>query len=173
MDRVARAKFILGLVNKNYGIEKIGLPKLVRNTSKDQEGKPIKWLKIKCLRFEKVLLSSAIRRPLRPIRLIPGKKAIPRPRKRLKVQRGTRTDECKISDQRQTWLDQFKAFPIPKAYLTPLPNSEAKKKDLTGLCVKGIILQDLHYWYESLPTQKDIIDTLPEPDITEEDPEVL
>ncbi|KAI8437394.1 hypothetical protein MSG28_011726 [Choristoneura fumiferana] len=44
--------------------EKIGLPKLVRNTSKDQEGKPIKWLKIKCLRFEKVLLSSAIRRPL-------------------------------------------------------------------------------------------------------------
>ncbi|KAI8426768.1 hypothetical protein MSG28_014456 [Choristoneura fumiferana] len=38
----------------------IGLPNLVRNTSKDQEGKPIKWLKIKCLWFEKVLLSSAI-----------------------------------------------------------------------------------------------------------------
>ncbi|KAI8425607.1 hypothetical protein MSG28_011424 [Choristoneura fumiferana] len=32
----------------------IGLPNLVRNTSKDQEGKPIKWLKIKCLRFEKL-----------------------------------------------------------------------------------------------------------------------
>ncbi|KAI8432384.1 hypothetical protein MSG28_004791 [Choristoneura fumiferana] len=60
MDRGARSKFILGLVNKNYGIGKIGLPNLVRNTSKDQEGKPIKWLKIKCLRFEKVLLSSAI-----------------------------------------------------------------------------------------------------------------
>ncbi|KAI8432388.1 hypothetical protein MSG28_004791 [Choristoneura fumiferana] len=50
MDRGARSKFILGLVNKNYGIGKIGLPNLVRNTSKDQEGKPIKWLKIKCLR---------------------------------------------------------------------------------------------------------------------------
>ncbi|KAI8435455.1 hypothetical protein MSG28_003758 [Choristoneura fumiferana] len=51
MDRGARSKFILGLVNKNYGIGKISLPNLVRNTSKDQEGKPIKWLKIKCLRW--------------------------------------------------------------------------------------------------------------------------
>lgn len=59
-------------------------------------------------------------------------------------------------------------YVIPKAYSSPIPISEAKKKDLLNLCTKGIIPQELHSWYETLPTSKDIIDRLCESDVAEE-----
>lgn len=63
---------------------------------------------------------------------------------------------------------ELKKYKIPKAYSSPLPISEAKKKDLINLCKKGIIPQELHLWYESLPTSNEVIDRIMEPDVTED-----
>lgn len=67
-------------------------------------------------------------------------------------------------------IGQLKAFKIPITYTTQLffPISEAKKKDLISPCSKGIILQELYSWYESLPSNKNVVDRLLEPDVTEE-----
>lgn len=57
------------------------------------------------------------------------------------------------------------------AYSAPLPISEAKKKDLISLCRKGIKPQELHSWYESLPTSNDVQDRALEPDVNDESEE--
>ncbi|CAG4939067.1 unnamed protein product [Parnassius apollo] len=65
-------------------------------------------------------------------------------------------------------MQVLKNYKMPPAYSSPLPISEAKKKDLNNLCAKGIIPQELHLWYQSLPTSKDVVDRILEPDVTEE-----
>jgi len=57
---------------------------------------------------------------------------------------------------------------LKQAYIRPLPVSEAKKKDLMKLCQKGVICEKFHAFYEQLCTASNIVDTLPEPDVTEE-----
>ncbi|CAC5415856.1 unnamed protein product [Mytilus coruscus] len=54
-------------------------------------------------------------------------------------------------------------------YESKLQISAAKKADLLSLCKSGVIPTTYHSYYESLPVGKLVKDTLPEPDITEED----
>lgn len=49
------------------------------------------------------------------------------------------------------------------------PISEEKKKDLMEMCEKNLIPADHHAFFVGLPVAKDIIERLPEPDVTEED----
>ncbi|XP_052075475.1 uncharacterized protein LOC127712922 [Mytilus californianus] len=54
-------------------------------------------------------------------------------------------------------------------YESKLQISAAKKADLLSLCKSGVIPTTYHSYYESLLVGKLVKDTLPEPDITEED----
>lgn len=56
---------------------------------------------------------------------------------------------------------------LKQLYYKPLPISEAKKKDLLGLCNKKIIPEEYHGWYSSLPTHSGA-DRLPGPAVDEE-----
>ena len=52
---------------------------------------------------------------------------------------------------------------------TKLSISDAKKADLLSLCKTGVIPPIYHTFYEHLPSGKSVKDTLPQPDVTEED----
>ena len=58
---------------------------------------------------------------------------------------------------------------LASLYKTKLQISMVKKADLLSLCKSGIIPPMYHAYYENLPVGKSVKDTLPEPDVTEED----
>ncbi|CAH0692027.1 unnamed protein product [Spodoptera exigua] len=146
----------------------------VKNTSKDKEGNKIMWLKIKCLRFEKghpglVKFRYTHDGPYSEFDVFQTlDKVAPRATRRTKRSLDGQAIEENDREGRKEMIDKLKEYVIPKAYSSPIPISEAKKKDLLNLCTKGIIPQELHSWYETLPTSKDIIDRLCEPDVAEE-----
>jgi hypothetical protein len=57
---------------------------------------------------------------------------------------------------RPAWMDT-----IPPCYNAKLPISELKKKDLLGLCKKGVIPEEHHPYYNSLPTASTARDLIP------------
>ncbi|CAG5023464.1 unnamed protein product [Parnassius apollo] len=77
-------------------------------------------------------------------------------------------EEQKDGQGTEELMQVLKNYKMPPAYSSPLPISEGKKKDVNNLCAKGIIPQELHLWYQSLPTSKDVVDRILEPDVTEE-----
>jgi hypothetical protein len=50
---------------------------------------------------------------------------------------------------------------IPPCYNAKLPITQAKKNDLLGLCKKGIIPEEYHPYYHSLPTATSARDLIP------------
>jgi hypothetical protein len=58
---------------------------------------------------------------------------------------------------------------LASLYKTKLQIYMAKKADLLSLCKSGVIPPMYHAYYENLPVGKSVKDTLPEPDVTEED----
>lgn len=57
---------------------------------------------------------------------------------------------------------------LPMKYQSKLPISAEKKKDLIQLCKNGVIPQEFHEYYKSLPSSNSKKDQLPEPDVIEE-----
>ena len=92
-------------------------------------------------------------------------------KKKTRLQEEHGIGESDSERRRSDLIAQLKAYAIPMAYAVPLPISEAKKRDLTGLCRKGIIPQELHPWYASLPTSNDVQDRSLEPDVHDESEE--
>ncbi|KAF9406400.1 hypothetical protein HW555_013222, partial [Spodoptera exigua] len=126
----------------------------VKNTSKDKEGNKIMWLKIKCLRFEKghpglVKFRYTHDGPYSEFDVFQTlDKVAPRATRRTKRSLDGQAIEENDREGRKEMIDKLKEYVIPKAYSSPIPISEAKKKDLLNLCTKGIIPQELHSWAE-------------------------
>lgn len=148
----------------------------VKNINKDTEGNKVMWLKIKCLRVEKenpgiVKFRYCHDGPYSTFDMFQtSEKSVPRTTRKRK--RGQENENDREID-REDLIKKIKSYEIPKVYEGPLPISEAKKKDLMNLCAKGVIPRELHPWYQSLATRKDIVDRLCEPDLTERDEEQI
>ncbi|KAK7486497.1 hypothetical protein BaRGS_00022298 [Batillaria attramentaria] len=120
----------------------------LRNTKTDITGQKVNWLKLKALRFEKsregeiLYKTSFDQHSYQTIKVVGGSK------------RG-------------------RAVPyqnaIPHLYGHKLPISEAKKADLLYLCSSGVIPEEYHGFYKSLPASSAAMDRLPQPDISEQD----
>ncbi|KAF9405767.1 hypothetical protein HW555_013627 [Spodoptera exigua] len=117
----------------------------VENTSKDKEGNKIMWLKIKCFRFEKghpglVKFRYTHDGPYSEFDVFQTlDKVAPRATRRTKRSLDGQAIEENDREGRKEMIDKLKEYVIPKAYSSPIPISEAKKKDLLNLCTKGII----------------------------------
>lgn len=141
--------------------------KFMKNTTTDKKGKKIQWLKIKCLRFERQCPGIVKYRyshdgPYEELNIFENNSTTLITRKRKKCQEQQRNATIE-----ESMVDELKRYEIPKAYSSALSISEAKKKDLLSLCVKGVIPEELHPWFASLPTSKDVVDRNMEPDVTE------
>lgn len=120
---------------------------LIKNRNRDENGDVVSWLKIKCLKFEKNSPSTM-------------------------YYRYDHTSEYKRIDIRgKTRLRRnISGLPdLKPAYARCLPISEQKKDDIMKLCRKGLIPEETHHWYETLPVTMMATDRLPEPDVEEED----
>ncbi|ESO84982.1 hypothetical protein LOTGIDRAFT_168241 [Lottia gigantea] len=109
---------------------------IMKNRKRDQDGNIVNWLLIKCLRYQKDL---------------PG-----------------------IIQYRYRYTDQYRCINIfnrgrppilvlQKAFKSLIPICKAKKNDLVKLCTQGVIPNELHLWYKSLPTSNQAKDSVPEP----------
>lgn len=65
-----------------------------------------------------------------------------------------------IRTQKRTRVPECMQAP-PKLYKEKLPISLAKKKDLISLCDSGIIPDEFHSYYQSLPAARNLKDKLP------------
>lgn len=119
---------------------------LIKNRLKDENGNTVKWLEIKCLRYEKANPD-----------IIKFRYNYNDPYILLNV-RG-RGRKHSVNE-------------IKRAYHQLLPISKQKKEDLMKLCKKEIIPEELHAWYASLPSAN-IPDTTNEPAVEDEEEESL
>ncbi|KOB72465.1 Metalloendopeptidase [Operophtera brumata] len=103
------------------------------------DGSKVNWLKIKCLRFEKAL---------------PGVVQLRCNYDGPYLTMDTTSKQGRGRQTRSTPAAVLEASEIrlEKAYKQALPISEAKKKEMLNLCKKNIIPEELHPWYESLPS---------------------
>jgi hypothetical protein len=58
---------------------------------------------------------------------------------------------------------------ILKRYKSKQSISSAKKKDLLNLCKNGVIPHEYHEFNKGLPADKQVPDTLPDPDVEEDE----
>ena len=112
---------------------------LIKNKRIDEDGNIINWLLVKSFKFEK--------------------------------------DQSGVIMYRYNYTDTFmklrvsgpgrpaKQKNLSCAYKGKIPISEAKKKDLINLCKKFVIPEEVHPWYEALPTSKNVKDQVPEPSV--------
>ncbi|KAL1491869.1 hypothetical protein ABEB36_012398 [Hypothenemus hampei] len=118
---------------------------IIKNATRDEDGKKVQWLKIKQLRYEKK--SSVI------------------------MFRNNYDEEYKIinvkSKARGSNIPKEKD--LKKCYSERLPISEKKKKDLLKLCKTGVIPYEYHSWYMNLPSNGSVIDKCPEPAQSDEE----
>ncbi|CAC5380535.1 unnamed protein product [Mytilus coruscus] len=108
-------------------------------------GKEIKWLKIRWLRYTKenpdcILFKYKMDDEFREMKVA------------LTSTRGRATEE----------------YQLIKKYTSRQSISAAKKKDIVGLCKKGIIPSEYHEYYKSLLANINVKDTLAETDVEEE-----
>jgi hypothetical protein len=59
-------------------------------------------------------------------------------------------------------------YQLAKNYTSWQAISAAKKRDLVGLCKNGIIPNEYHEYYKSLPANNSVIDTLVDTDVEKE-----
>lgn len=119
---------------------------LIKNRNCDKNGDVVSWLKIKCLKFEKHSPDTI-------------------------YYRYDHTSEYKRIDIRGKTRLRKNISVIPElkpAYTRSFIISKQKKDDIVNLCRKGLIPEETHYWYETLPVSITAVDRLPEPDVQEE-----
>lgn len=86
----------------------------------------------------------------------------------IKYEYGEEFQSIKVTgSKRGCGLDVPPNDPRPTRYMSKLPISAAKKKDLLNLCKSGVIPSEFHNFYKCLPSQQSVKDRLPEPDILE------
>lgn len=120
--------------------------KVMFNRSVCTDGSKVNWLKIKCLRFEKECPGIVqIRYDYEGSYLTLDTQST----KRGRLTR-SRPSAADITES----LFQIR---LEKAYTQQLPLTKDKKKDLLNLCRKKIIPEELHAWYESLPSTDAVI----------------
>lgn len=99
----------------------------VKNTTKDEFGNTVSWLSIKCLKYEK-------KHPYI-----------------IKYRYDYSSDYVRIHVK-----GRGRPFTMPenlkRLYMNVIPISNEKKNDLLRLCTSGVIPQELHAWYRSLPS---------------------
>jgi hypothetical protein len=125
---------------------------MYQNLKFDNEGKPVKWSKVICIRCIKaeptiIMVKYDFDEDYHIVPLT----------KRQTV-RKQHVPTSPIPDG-----------PIPQLYTSMLTISEAKKKDLTRLCDEHIIPQQYHEWYLKIPSDECVADKLAEPNEDESD----
>jgi len=63
----------------------------------------------------------------------------------------------------RSWPEQ-----LEKCYAKKIPISIQKKTDLIQLCTKGIIPEEFHHFFKTLPVDKQVKDNIPEPALDED-----
>ena len=111
--------------------------KIIKNRNKDENGATVKWLKIKCLKYEKSKPNC------------------------FQYRYDFTTPHINVFTK-----GRGRQFSMPteinKAYSTLLPISQAKKNDLERLCTLGIIPIEVQEWYYNLPVSQTARDVAPE-----------
>ena len=119
---------------------------LLRNMKMDDSGKRVNWLKVNWIRVTKTNPDAV---------LFKEDFNHSSPFKRVKVLHNMRGEQRVMKPKYK-----FSAQP---------PISAEKKTDLLSLCTSYIIPKELHQFYKDLPTNRSVRDTLPEPDVLEDD----
>ena len=118
----------------------------IKNVRMTTEGKKVNWTKIRWMRFQKDIPDTCF----------------------IKYEYDEEFQSIKVTgSKRGCGLDVVPSEPLPTRYVSKLPISAAKKKDLLNLCKSGVIPSEFHIFYKSLPSQQSVRDRLPEPDILE------
>lgn len=112
---------------------------ILKNKTRNTAGQKVNWLKVKCFRFEKN--SPTI----------------------IKYRYGHSGEYLEINISIRNRAPTY-PHQLSRVYNTPLPISSLKHKDLMVLCEKGVIPQEFHHWYQSLPSSTSVINRNPEPD---------
>lgn len=141
--------------NDFYDLKKLA-EETITNKSKDCKGQPVKWLKIKRMKYlksepTKVFFNYDMSEELFYIDIL-GK--TPATSKRPKRRRDKEPHEASLN----------------KLYSQPVPITKAKKNDLITLCEKGVIPEEYHGWFSSLLSTNEP-DRLPEPAVDEDSSE--
>lgn len=137
---------------------------IYKNKTKDNEGKPVKWLKIKRMVYVKGETKIYFNYDMSETLLYFDIRSDPSSVKKAalgEVRYNTRktkksVKEVSVPEEEFTFPSQ-----LEQLYLHPLPISAAKKKDLLKLCTTGVIPEEYHGWYQSL-TCEEFIDRLPD-----------
>lgn len=151
---------------------------VILNRTTNTEGQKVQWLKIKRMRYIKGDLKiyynydmsenfkqidvTCSEKPSKttPAVTTPGNHGYSTRRKsKLPEAEIPATEVCEV----------FSSPPLQQLYKNPLPVSIAKKKDLLNLCKKGIIPDEYHGWFESLVTDSETVDRVPDASKSDED----
>ncbi|XP_063225537.1 uncharacterized protein LOC134532706 [Bacillus rossius redtenbacheri] len=145
--RIARSKRLRNKRNEPYIVKELKYSDfyniqqltqlLMKNTTKDVTGATVKWLQVKCFKYSKEA----------PWVL------------QYKYEHSGEYQAIRVLGKGRAACPKQ----LLKAYSNPLPISVAKKNDLQKLCRSGIIPEELHGWYNNLPTSDTITDILPGP----------
>lgn len=124
---------------------------IIRNRLCDTNNQKVQWLKIKCLRFKK---SSPY--------II-----------EYKYDYFGEYSQLDIRGNKRRFPDiNFQDLNLKILYKRLLPISKEKKSDLLNLCRKGIIPEEYHGWYNSLPVSGSVNnEPAPEPEFSDSDEE--
>lgn len=134
----------------------------ISNRTKDNEGNQVKWLKIKRMRYlkeepTKIFFNYDMSENFLWMEVSQNNDS-------------THSLKTRAKKRKDNNSSQVGSNSLKQLYMSPIPISEAKKKDLIGLCNKKIIPEELHGWFSSLPTNNEP-DRLPEPAADEESSE--
>ncbi|CAH0723007.1 unnamed protein product, partial [Brenthis ino] len=143
---------------------------LMKNRTKDDKGKQVQWLKIKRIRYvkgqdRKIFFNYDMSDNFNFIE-IQEKSTSSTFQSGLNHAYSTRNKKRSTENYLAAVNLQF-PDQLNRLYQEQLEISEAKKKDLISLCNKLIIPEELHGWFISLKTSKQIVDKLPEPAVDE------
>jgi len=119
----------------------------LRYRKEDTEGEKINWLQIRWLRFEKCDPDYIS----------------------FKYSCDDEFKEMRVTENTKKGRPAANVTEIPKRYKSKQSISSAKKKDLLNLCKNGVIPHEYHEFYKGLPADKKVPDTLPDPDVEEDE----
>ncbi|KAL4702893.1 hypothetical protein ACJJTC_001839 [Scirpophaga incertulas] len=135
-------------------------PAIIQNRTKDQNGEPVQWLKIKRIRYikgeeRKIYFNYDMSENFNAIEV--GEKL-----STSKIHHEYSTRKKMRGTVNETPADQQFPDQLNRVYLEPIKITEAKKRDLINLCRKGIIPEELvatvatggHGWFENMETEK-------------------
>lgn len=125
---------------------------LVKNRNIDEDGQKVNWLKVKCFRYEKA----------KPHIL------------QYKYDYNTAYKSINVRARRagrRSTSNFVEVEDFPCLYSEQLKISQKKKMNLLTMCTKKVIPEIFHSWINSLPSDKDVQDVLPEADMNDSDME--